>query len=100
MEKADVVVVSSKGQVVIPQGVRQKLRIGAKSKLLVYQYEDALIMKKLEVEDAQKAIAAIYRRVRAQASGKRGLSEAEIEEIVRKHRHGRGKTPSKNESRP
>ena len=55
MEKADVVVVSSKGQVVIPQDIRQKLRIGAKSKLLVYQYEDALIMKKLEVEGVEKS---------------------------------------------
>ncbi len=37
-------VVSSKGQVVIPQGIREKLGIGAKSKLLVYPYDDSLVM--------------------------------------------------------
>jgi AbrB family looped-hinge helix DNA binding protein len=52
MENADVVVVSSKGQVVIPQGLRRKLRIEAKSKLLVYPYSGALIMKKLDIQDA------------------------------------------------
>ena len=37
-EKADVVDVSSKGQEVIPQEMRQRLGIGAKTKLLVYPY--------------------------------------------------------------
>ncbi|MCL4355631.1 MAG: AbrB/MazE/SpoVT family DNA-binding domain-containing protein [Nitrososphaerota archaeon] len=87
MEKADVVVVSSKGQVVIPQDIRQKLRIGAKSKLLVYQYEDALIMKKLEVEGVEKSLEAIYRRVDARKAKFGKLGEAEIEELVQKYRH-------------
>ena len=38
-EKADVTVVSEKGQVVIPQAIRKKLGIGPKSKLLVYGYK-------------------------------------------------------------
>src|SRR2546425_5463144 len=59
-EEADVVVVSSKGQVVIPQGLRQKLRIGAKSKLLVYPFEDALIMKKRSEEHTSELQSLAY----------------------------------------
>jgi len=90
MEKADVVVVSSKGQVVIPQSIRQKLRIGAKSKLLIYPYEDALIMKKLEVKDVERSLEAIYRRVASRRPKYGVLSEAEINELVQKYRHGKG----------
>jgi AbrB family looped-hinge helix DNA binding protein len=90
MEKADVVVVSSKGQVVIPQSMRHKLRIEARSKLLVYPYEDALIMKKLEVKDVERKLEAIYRQVDARKERRGGLSVAEIERIVQRHRHGKG----------
>ncbi|MDV3277553.1 MAG: AbrB/MazE/SpoVT family DNA-binding domain-containing protein [Nitrososphaerales archaeon] len=87
MEKADVVVVSSKGQVVIPQHMRQRLRIGAKSKLLVYPYEDALIMKKIEVKNVEKRLESLYRRVGARRAKYGELSDAEIDELVQKHRH-------------
>ncbi len=89
MEEADVVVVSSKGQVVIPQSLRQKLRIGAKSKLLVYPYEDALIMRKLEIKNVENRLAAIYRRVVRRRAKYGELSETEIDEIVQKYRHGK-----------
>jgi len=89
MEEADVVVVNSKGQVVIPQSLRQKLRIGAKSKLLVYPFEDALIMKKLEIKNVENRLEAIYRRVVTRREKYGELSETEIDEIVQKHRHGK-----------
>ena len=90
MEKTDVVVVSSKGQVVIPQGIRQKLRIGAKSKLLVYPFEDALILKKLDVKGVERSLEAIYRRVSARKGRFTAPSDEEISEIVQRYRHGQG----------
>ncbi len=89
MDKADVVVVSSKGQVVIPQSLRQKLRIGAKSKLLVYPYDDALIIKKLEVKDVEKRLEAMYDRIDARRAKYGELSEEEINAMVQKYRHGK-----------
>ena len=87
MEKADVVVVSSKGQVVIPQGVRQRLGIGAKTKLLVYPYEDALVMKKLEVEGLERSFEEIYRKVDARRKKQGELTDTEINQLVQKYRH-------------
>lgn len=89
MEKADVVVVSSKGQVVIPQELRERLKIGAKTKLLIYRYEDALIMKKLEMKDVEKELQAIYRRVRLTSARHGKLDDEMINEIVQRHRHGK-----------
>lgn len=90
MEKADVVVVSSKGQVVIPQSLRRKLGIEVKSKLLVYPYEDALIMKKLEVKDAEKVLQSIYKQITAKVVEYGEPSEVEINRLVQKYRHGKG----------
>ena len=89
MEKADVVVVSSKGQVVIPQSMRQKLGIGAKIKLLVYPYEDGLVMKKLEVKGMERSLEEVYRKVDARRAKLGDLTEAEIQALVQKYRHGK-----------
>jgi len=85
-EKSDVVMVSSKGQVVIPQAIREKLDIGPKTKLLVYHYQDALIMKKLEIPDPTKRLRALYRRIDRRIAKYGELSEADINEIVQKNR--------------
>ena len=82
---------SSKGQVVIPQSVRQRLGIGAKSKLLVYPYEDALVMKKLEFKGVERSLEEVYRKVDARRAKLGDLTEAEIQELVRKYRHGKSK---------
>jgi len=92
MEKADIVVVSSKGQIVIPQGLRQRLGIGAKSKLLVYSYEDALIMKKLEVGGIEKRLEAMYDRIDKRAAKYGVLTEEDIQNEVAKFREEKAKT--------
>ncbi|MBI2141640.1 AbrB/MazE/SpoVT family DNA-binding domain-containing protein [Candidatus Woesearchaeota archaeon] len=45
----DVVSVSSKGQIVIPEKVRKKLRIKAGSRLVLLEKEDSILLK---MEDA------------------------------------------------
>lgn len=91
MEKADVVTVSSKGQVVIPQRLREKLRIGAKTKLLVYPYSDTLIMKKLEVKGLEKRLEAMYRRVDARIAKYGELAEDEVQREIQKYREEKRK---------
>ncbi|MBS7612126.1 hypothetical protein KEJ27_08000 [Candidatus Bathyarchaeota archaeon] len=62
-EKPDVIVVSAKGQVVTPQSIRERLGIRPKTKLLVYGFQDAVIMKKLKVPDIAKELEAMYKRI-------------------------------------
>jgi len=81
-DRAEVTVVSEKGQVVIPQALRKKLGIEAKTKLLVYGCEDAVIMKKLTIPDVTKELEALYRRVDMQISQHGELSSEEINGII------------------
>ena len=85
-EKPDVTVVSGKGQVVIPQAIREKLGIGPKTKLLVYGYQDAVVMKKMEIPDVAKELEEIYRRVDAKVAKYGELTDKEVNEIVQDYR--------------
>ena len=92
-EQADVTVVSAKGQVVIPQSIRKKLGIGPKTKLLVYGYEDAVIMKKLQVPDVAKELESMYNRVNKRIAEHGELTHEEINQAIQDCR--RKKTPAK-----
>ena len=85
-EKADVTVVSEKGQVVIPQAIRKKLGIKPKTKLLIYGYQDAVIMKKLEVPDVTKELEALYRRIDKRIAKYGELNDEEIGTVIRDQR--------------
>jgi len=88
-EEADVTVVSGKGQVVIPQAIREKLGIGPKTKLLVYGYRDAVIMKKMEIPNIVKDLERIYGRVDQKVKKYGPLSDQEISQIVQESRRKR-----------
>lgn len=85
----DITVVSQKGQVVIPQSVREKLGIKPKTKLLVYEYDNAVIMKKIEVPDARKRLEAIYKKVDQRIAKYGQLGSREIDEIIQEYRRKR-----------
>ncbi len=88
-EEADVTVVSGKGQVVIPQSLRVKLGIKPKTKLLVYGYQNAVIMKKMEIPDVVKDLERLYRRIDRKVKKYGSLSDEEIDEIIQESRRKR-----------
>jgi len=85
-EKPDIVVVSSKGQVVIPQAIRRKLGINPESKLLVYRYQDAVIMKKIKIPNRVRELEELYKKIDAKIPVYGELSDEEINDIVQNYR--------------
>ena len=79
-----------KGQVVIPKAIREKLGIGPRTKLLVYGYQDAVIMKKLEVPDVGKELEAMYRRIDRRVATHGALTQADVEREIQRYRRERG----------
>lgn len=98
-DKPDVTVVSGKGQVVIPQAIRERLGIGPKTKLLVYGYEDAVIMKKLELPDIGKELEAMYRRIDRRMAKYGELTQEEVEGEIQRYRTEKGRQSSQGADR-
>lgn len=88
-EKADVTVVSVKGQVVIPHAIRQKLGIGPRTRLLVYGHNDAVIMKKIDIPDVVKDLERLYARIDKKVAKYGPLSDADIDNIISEARRKR-----------
>lgn len=82
---------TTRGQVVIPQAIRKELRIGPKTKLLVYSYKDAVIMKKLEIPGLGRELKAIYAEVDKRLAKYGELTEEEIQEEIEAYRREKRK---------
>jgi AbrB family looped-hinge helix DNA binding protein len=85
-EAPNVIIVSDKGQIVIPQSIREKLGIKPRNKLLIYNYQDAIILKKLEMPDLTKELEEIYRKIDEKIAKYGELSDQDIDEIIQKFR--------------
>ena len=73
-----------------------------KTKFLVYEYNDLVILKKLVEPDLSKELKAMYKRVDEKIAKYGELSNDEINEIIHEHRQRKRPSQSqiKNESSP
>lgn len=53
MSVVSITVVSKKGQVVIPQNIREEIKIGMGTKLAVYGRGDTIFLKKVQMPSAE-----------------------------------------------
>ncbi|MBO3754107.1 MAG: AbrB/MazE/SpoVT family DNA-binding domain-containing protein [Candidatus Brockarchaeota archaeon] len=83
MAEVEVVRVSSKGQVVIPKGVRSRLGLKKGDRLLAYSKGDLLLIRKVGKEESILAILSASSRKKA-ASMK--ISRMEVEKAVEEAR--------------
>lgn len=85
----DVTIVSDKGQIVIPSHMRSRLGLKPRSKLLVYNVEDTIILKKLALPDLKREMRELWSEIDKKIAKDGEMSEGEINDIVHKYRHER-----------
>jgi AbrB family looped-hinge helix DNA binding protein len=85
-EKAELTILSEKGQVVIPAKIRYRMGLKPKTKFLVYECEDSVILKKFVEPDLSKEIEAMYKRVDERIAKYGELIQDDIEKEIQKYR--------------
>lgn len=90
MAEPEVTTVSEKGQIVIPQATRNRLGLKPKTKLLVYGYDDTVILKKLYMPDVKEEWKRLKKIVDERVKKYGELSEKEIAEEVKAYRREKG----------
>ena len=84
MEHLEVTMLSSKGQVVLPQAIRHKLHLTQGEKFIVLGEKDTVILKKIERPALERA-KMLVKESRAYAK-KAGLTQADVKEAIRQVR--------------
>ena len=84
MEKIEVTSLSSRGQVVIPQELREKLGLNEGEKFIVIGEKNTIVLKKLELP-LFKGFDKLLKKTREFAK-KGNLKEKDIEEAIKKVR--------------
>ena len=81
MENIAVTSISSRGQVVIPQNLRERLRINAGEKFVVIGDNNTIVLKKLEMPSFS-GVDKLLKKTREFTKTK-GLKESDIEEAIK-----------------
>jgi len=84
MEKIEITSISSRGQVVIPQDLRERLRIHEGEKFIVIGEEDTIVLKKVEMPSF-KGFEKLLKKTREFAK-KKNLKETDIKEAIKEAR--------------
>ena len=84
MENIEVTSVSSRGQVVIPQSLRDKLKIRAGEKFVVVGEDNTIILKKLEMPSF-RGFDKLLKKTR-QFAKKKGIKEFDVESAIKQAR--------------
>lgn len=84
MGNIEITSVSSRGQVVIPQSLRDRLKIHEGEKFVIIGEDNTIILKKLEMPSFS-GVDKLLKKTREFAK-KKGLKETDVEEAVRETR--------------
>jgi AbrB family looped-hinge helix DNA binding protein len=85
MEEPEIAVVGTKGQIVIPQRLREELAIKPNTKLCVYRKDDKLVVTKLNVP-ALGDLKELFQEIDDQSKGKKKPTENEILQEIQAYR--------------
>ncbi|MFQ6085729.1 MAG: AbrB/MazE/SpoVT family DNA-binding domain-containing protein [Candidatus Bathyarchaeia archaeon] len=83
MSDIEVTRVSSRGQVVIPKGIREAMEIEEGDRLLVYAMGDRLVMRRIREEES--LLSVIARPIRAKIE-RAGITRADVGRAIEESR--------------
>jgi AbrB family looped-hinge helix DNA binding protein len=83
--EAEIAVVGTKGQIVIPHRLRKELQITSKTKLVIYKQDDKIVVTKLKVPPLKEELKNLFNEIDKQTSGKK-ISEKEILKEIQAYR--------------
>jgi AbrB family looped-hinge helix DNA binding protein len=86
MEEPEIAIVGTKGQIVIPQELRDELEIKPKTKLAVYKRGDKLVITKLKIPSLGDELKDLFREIDESYRHKKRPSEKEILEEIQAYR--------------
>ena len=91
-EETEIAVVGTKGQIVIPQRLRNELKITSKTKLALYRKDDKIVVTKLEVpslkEELEKLASEVSEQQKCKISEKEILAEIQSYRLEKRDRKG------------
>jgi len=84
MENIEITSISSRGQVVIPQNLRERLKIHAGEKFVVIGEDNTIVLKKLEMPSFS-GIDRLLKKTREFTKNK-NLKESDVKEAIKNSR--------------
>lgn len=91
MSEPEITTISEKGQVNIPQKLRDKLGLTPNTKLLVYGYGDTIIIKRLELPDVERELETLWDEIDKKSADKQTTTEEKILEEIQNYRREKSK---------
>ncbi len=82
----EVTVIGERGQVVIPKQVRARLGLKPRTKLVVIERNNAVIMKKLNLDKERRELEALFKRIDKRIEKHGEMTEQEIDRIIHDYR--------------
>ncbi|OGD47188.1 hypothetical protein A3K69_02815 [Candidatus Bathyarchaeota archaeon RBG_16_57_9] len=89
VEEPEIAVVGTKGQIVIPQQLREELSIKPKTKLALYRRGDKIVVTRLEVPPLTDDLKEFFKEIDEKRKGKKRPTEREILEEIQAFRNER-----------
>lgn len=84
MENIEITSVSSRGQIVIPQSLRNRMKIREGEKFVVIGEDNTIVLKKVEMPSFS-GIDKLLKKTRDFAK-KKGIKESDVEETIKQTR--------------
>lgn len=78
----ELVKMSPKGQLVVPQEIREKEKFGPSDRFMAFDIKGGVLFKKVDIPDAKAEFASLSKEI-AKKFRKAGLKEKDVDEAVK-----------------